>query len=290
MKYQDVFSSNYRRILVPYEFRPEFKFTLQAAEEIAKYGNGSVTLLHSIRPTNAISTPFPHGFTFPISDTFYLFEENKKALAKIADESSLPNSRFNVEIMRGSLNNNILSLQESNPHDLIIVPDFHHTFFGRLASSINVPGLMKKSNVPVLAINNGDHLLKIRNILLPIRDVNGWFDKVPYTVSMANLTDSKITLMALVDETSPNPLSQIRRKLRFCEKVLKTNGCYFEVISTSISKEPHLNIIDAATKCKADLIALTPSKNISRIQYLFGSDLYEKVISNCSIPVFGMIK
>jgi hypothetical protein len=264
---------NYKKLLVPFDFTPEFKHSLRVAEEIAGSCNGSITLLFAMNSGLTVS--------------LLLLPYVEKALRKITISSELPTKRFEIKIFFGSLNESIISYNTAVPHDLILVPNFLNNNNRKALIGLDALKLMKQTRVPVISVNEAHELFKIRNILLPVRDVKGWFKKIPFTMALAKAGNAKITVLGLVNANSKHPITRMWKKLDHCRNYLAANYDNFEIAETHICSEPYLSALDVAQKCNADIISVTaPQRNFK----FRGKQFYDNLISDGKIPVFSIMQ
>jgi hypothetical protein len=65
-------------------------------------------------------------------------------------------------------------------------------------STINVLDIIEKTKIPVISINKIFESYCLSKIVLPIRDVDNWFDKIPFTTVLAKLCNAKVFIIRLI--------------------------------------------------------------------------------------------
>lgn len=280
----------YQKILVPYDFGPEYKHSLSVAKKIAETSGASITLLHAVNPCLIISGPFPQSFSTHFAAGASMLSGSEKALKDIVAASGLPATRFDIKIIIGSsFFVAITALNRVVPHDLIVVPDFNRTFAGKLLAPIDALELMEKVSAPVIAVNSKKASFDIQKIVLPVRNVKNWFDKVPFTLALAAVNNAKIIVLGLIDVRSGNPTRGIRKKLGVCRRYLEDNHANFEIATPHISSEPDRDTLTFAEEQNADLISVTPPQRFFKLSAYRNKYFYNKIVCNGNIPVFGVI-
>jgi hypothetical protein len=140
----------------------------------------------------------------------------------------------------------------------------------------------------VISVNNyvGDY--KIKNIMLPIRNVVNWFKKVPYVVELANLTGANVYVLGVANSSSRQVQKNILDKINICSNILKENEIRFELDTMFGHGEAYHDVLMESKYKKVDLIAVSSPAEFTKLKTLFNSNFYNKLMSHGHIPVLGM--
>lgn len=153
-----------KKILIPTDFSPNAKGALQYAVGLARaLGNVELTLLHTYEVhSNA-------GMFVSVSD-FMKKDAVDQALEAIKDvEPRLKNGvTIDSQILRGDTVSLITDFAQSNHYDLILMgtqgaSGLQEVFFGSTTNAV-----LKKSEVPVLAVPTGYRYAPIKKIVLAV--------------------------------------------------------------------------------------------------------------------------
>ncbi|MBK7669514.1 MAG: hypothetical protein IPJ32_20545 [Sphingobacteriaceae bacterium] len=172
--------------------------------------------------------------------------------------------------------------------DLIVIPDFSRKPLERLFADINPLEIMNRTNTAVIAVNRNSRKFGIKRIVLPIRNVKNWYDKIPFTSAIAKLTGAKIYIVGVANSTTKLVIDRIEQKMEFCKSHFQKFGIIYEAETIFGHGEIFKDIILLSNYKRADLIAVSPPINHSIIKSYFNTSLYNKLISKSNIPVMGV--
>ena len=276
----------YKNILVPFDFGESYRYAFQAAEEIALRSDACITLVHVCNPV-ALYVPEPAArFGFATIPNLPDEQEKELLLREFANNSALPENKIKIIVSSGDWNREIIKLCSELYIDLVLVPDFEKTTLDRLLSDINPPLLIEKTKVPVISVNCALKNFKINKIVMPIRDVKNWFDKIPFTVDLARLTGAKIYVFGLCESNAESACAVILDKIARCREYLQLNYYNFVIENIRDNKDTDLEALKFAESKNADLIAVTPPHSFFKLRSYFSKEFYNRIISKGKVPVF----
>ena len=155
-------------------------------------------------------------------------------------------------------------------------------------ASINPLELMNMSKIPIIAVNQKYERFKLNKIILPIRNVQNWFHKIPFAASLANLSGAKIFIIGLQNDFCKNSNAKLEEKILLCKNYLSKYDLNFEVEKFNVKKNMLLNVLDLAKHKKADLIVVSPPLKYNKLKSYFDNYLYSRLISKGTTPVMGI--
>jgi nucleotide-binding universal stress UspA family protein len=276
----------FKKILVPFDFSEDFTNTLRVARNVSKISGASITVINIVSQVAELGSDFINSCVQPLAKSELYVKQRRTQIESFFKNKLDRKILIRIEI--GDFNNKIIEACRKEKYDLIVVPDFQKTPLGRLFSDINPLLIMEKTKTPVISVNNyvGDY--KIKNIMLPIRNVVNWFKKVPYVVELANLTGANVYVLGVANSSSRQVQKNILDKINICSNILKENEIRFELDTMFGHGEAYHDVLMESKYKKVDLIAVSSPAEFTKLKTLFNSNFYNKLMSHGHIPVLGM--
>lgn len=272
-------------ILVPFDFGNQFNSSLVIAKEIALKTGCKITILHAF--TIQICPQFISKLLFPILKYKKAIAQKKLAILKQLHNEEMMLLIEEVIVNMGNWNTGIMQCCNRTKLDLIIIPDFSKNVFERLFSNINVLDIIEKTKIPVISINKNIDNYSLRKIVLPIRDVDNWFDKIPFTTVLAKFSNAKIFIIGLSNSNSQQLIEKLQSNINYCKSYLSKFGVEYECCEKFSDKANYEDVILLAQYKQADLIVISPPLHYHKFKSYFNNNFYNKITATTNIPVMG---
>jgi hypothetical protein len=214
---------------------------------------------------------------------------NKKFEANIINLfNNLSNVNHELFIEQGKVYDRILEKAASLNAKMIIMGcnsagDFKNRFLGS-----NTLRIMRSSPVPVLAANQYSHLVKFKNIILPVDLSKEAKDKLSRAVAIAKLDPEIIIhVISVVFDSDEFLINRLGQQLVEVKSVIEKSKVRYtaEIIKSSLGYESLGEIIsDYSRKIEGDVIMLMTQQEITNTPY-FVSSLAQEIINISELPV-----
>lgn len=271
-----------KNILVPFDFTHDALNAVRIADMFAVKFNAKIQLVNIIEPNINGETKKKDYQSF-INSEEYCFKTTI-AIDKYISNFSLNPNAYTYSIKYGLATDIISSLNECFNFDMIIMPDNSRHTFKSVISKYNILKIMKRTAVPVITVNKYYRIVDFKNIIISIRNIENWHEKLPFIVSLTKQTDGKIHLVGIEDNFNNKNFNLIFDKA--VSLIQKEN------VLNSINKIKLPNYIKdlkiIAYKKNADLLAITPSASTKFSKMLYKSSFFNSIISTSAAPVFGV--
>jgi len=273
-----------KHVLVPFDFSHGALNALKVADKFAVEFNARVHLLNIIEPSLNFGPPNFHFSQFRNIDGY--LAKSERAIETYLSKNSINPGAYSYSIEYGFCCSSIIDQLKKQKFDLVIVQDNTHNYLSRLISKYNPLKIMETTKTPVIAVNKYYRIVDFRNIILPIRNLPNWYDKLPFMVSLAQRTGGKIHAVG-INETESSFSKEF--KLIFDEAVAALDRVN---VLSSVSRFCGDDCLKELKKISetqnGDLIAITPAKSISSIKSIFKPTLYSRLIPVSPAPIFGV--
>ncbi len=275
-----------KNILVPFDFTNESLNSLKVADKFARDFNAKIHLLNIINPKTFNCNWVSKINIKPFNDVDIYAEKSYKVIERYLQRTFINPELYQYSVEFGEDFSTMVNHIKSSNYDLIILLDTINNYLSHIFSMFNPLSVMDVTHVPVIAVNKYYRVVEFRNIIVPIRNMDNWYDKLPFMISLARQSGGKIHAVG-IDES---------------QKTLNT--LFYQVFEQAIAILEHENVLSTVAKfrgqnCvnylksfsenqKGDLIAVTPpliSKSIKSILY---PPLYSRLILDSPAPVFGV--
>ncbi len=273
-----------KRVLVPFDFSHGALNALKVADKFAVEFNAKVHLLNIIEPRISAGVS-KFEFTHYINAIDYE-SKSESVIEKYLFKNSINPWAYSYSIKYGFPSGAIIEQLKKQKYDLVIVQDNTHNYLSRLVSKYNPLKIMEDTKTPVIAVNRYYRIVDFRSIILPIRNLPNWYDKLPFMVSLAQQTGGKIHAVGLAE--SEKSFSR-EFNLIFDEAIAALDRVNVLCSINKFSGDECLSgLRKISEKQNGDLIAITPSKTITTIKSILRPSLYSRLVPISPAPIFGV--
>jgi len=273
-----------KSVLVPFDFSHGALNALKVADKFAIEFNAKIELLNVIEPSMNIGSPNFHFSPFRSLENY--LSKSARAIENYLFKNSINPEAYSYNIEYGFCCGTIINRLKKQKFDLVIVQDNTHNYLSRLISKYNPLKIMETTQTPVIAVNKYYRIVDFKNIILPIRNLPNWYDKLPFMVSLAKQTGGKIHAVG-INETEGSFSKEF--KLIFDEAVAALDRVnVLSSISRFCGDDCLKGLKKISEKQNGDLIAITPAKSITSINSIFRPSLYSRLIPVSPAPIFGV--
>ncbi|MBA3680385.1 MAG: universal stress protein [Bacteroidetes bacterium] len=273
-----------KKILVPFDFSNSSLNALKVADKFANEFNAKIHLLNIIEP---FLSQEPARFNSGQLANMYKYKiESAEAVEDYILKNFINPSAYSYQTCYGFCSSTIIDFAKNGEYDLIVLPDDSKGFFSRAISKYRPLKIMEQTNIPVICVNKFYRTIDFRNIIIPIRNLANWYEKIPFMVALAKQTGGKIHAIGMNEKNSSSNSDFdliFDKAISILEEqnVLSTTKRFEGVTSLK-------ELIAYSEKQKADLIAITPSKSKTLLTSIIYPSLYSRLIFNSPAPVFGV--
>ncbi len=288
LKHEIMKTIKLKKLLVPFELNENYTDTLSVAKELSNLSGASITLVNVVSPIVAAGGDYIKTCTLPLAEFDLYLKEQRLGIEKFVKSKSFANTEIDVKIEIGNFNKNIIELCRNEDFDLIVLPDFQKTPLDRLLSDINPLLIMEKTKTAVISINNYAGSFKIKKIMLPLRNVMNWFNKIPFVVKLAKITGARIFILGVANSSTKKVQQNILKKIEICSRYLEKHDLMYEVDTVFGHGEPYFDVLMESKFKGVDLIAVSSPAEFAKIKSLFNTNFYNQIITHGSTPVLGI--
>ncbi len=196
------------KIVVPFDFEDQFNSSLVIAKEIALKTGCKITIIHAF--TIQVSPQFVSKLLCPVFKYKKTVAQKRQIILNQLHREQMMPLIDEVIVKLGSWNNVIIQSCNQTKFDLIIAPNFSKNVFERMFSNINVLDIIEKTKIPVISFNKKFESYCLSKIVLPIRDVDNWFDKIPFTTVLAKFSNAKVFIIGLSNSSSQELIEKLQ--------------------------------------------------------------------------------
>jgi nucleotide-binding universal stress UspA family protein len=248
-----------RTILVPTDLGPASKSALQYARFFHERFGTAVSVLHA----EHVELP-PYFSSAQLGDLkreLKKMAKNAKDYVRKESESVLGFAPV-VDIVESAPLDAILERSKSGEFELIIMGMNGHSMVERLWMGSVTERVLRKSNIPVLAVHKGPSKASIKQILCPMNPSESGKQACEYAVMISKEMNAELTVLHVVekgDEPLNCPLvdEQIKKTCRVKEINLHGNAAK--------------TIAETANDLKPDLLILGAEHKTSKLGDIFSS-------------------
>jgi nucleotide-binding universal stress UspA family protein len=254
-----------KKIIVPWDFSDVAGYALEHAERIARTLDKNIELLHIVEKTDRIS-------------------EKEAQLERVAQDAYL---RFgvkpSVKVMEGSIFTTISNYASDTRANMVIMGTHGIKGIQKFTGSYALKVLIG-SKVPFIIVQDKPTSdTKMSNIVFPIDFRSENKEKLYWAIFLGKYFNSKVHLVKYpVNDTSLQ--KKININLNFAVKFLIQNSLDYE-IHTAPKGEFGKETVKFAEEIKADLVLIVTTKNISFIDFIFGTREQYIIANSAKLPV-----
>ena len=270
-------------ILVPVDFSSKSKWAIAKAIELANTFHCNIHLVHILHKPIFPFIPIDKTEFTPYESTADLHECRKKleALKSSYGNQLCGNGKIEISVLQGTKRKMLPAYIKQYEMDLVLTGLSKFNLLHRIISSVSISRLVRKTNIPVLAVRSSGLISHFKKIVLPI------YNDVPLrSIKMATMLGrhfkSTVYLVSLRknEPGQPNILSNTLEVIQSLSTI-PVQSILLE------GKNLAKSTLEFSKKINADLIMVNPVKEF-RLPGLWNR-MTNKILSYGSkIPVITM--
>ena len=254
-----------KTIIVPWDFSDVSGFALEHAERIARSLDKNIELLHIVEKLDHVS-------------------EKEAQLEKVAEDAYQKfGVKPSIKVLEGSIFTAISNYATDTRANMVIMGTHGIKGIQKFTGSYALKVLIG-SKVPFIIVQDKPRSEdKLSNIVFPIDFRSENKEKLYWAIYLGKYFNSKVHLVKYpVSDTSLQ--KKININLNFSVKFLIQNSLDYE-IHTAPKGEFGKETVKFAQQINADLILIVTTKNISFIDFIFGTREQYIIANNAKLPV-----
>ena len=246
-------------ILVPIDFTGKNKWSIAKAIEIANSFDCNIHFVNIVHHTIVPILPVEASIFTPYeshADRLNNYERLKELAARYSNEICC-NGKIEISVLEGDPEKKLMEYIRDFDMDMVIIGLSKFNLVQRIASSISISRLARKTNVPVLAVGSSGLIRHFKKIILPLHD-DVTMRRIKMATMLARTFKSTIYMIAL------------RRENNAAEKIINEALQMVQSISTIPvqgiileGKNLAKTTLDFSKKINADLIMINPLKEFN---------------------------
>lgn len=254
-----------RTILVPWDFTPMAEYALEHAERIARTLDKNIELFHVVKKDTEI-------------------EEAKAELEIVIQKAE---KKFGVrpsyQVIQGSIFTSISNYASGNLVNMVIMGTHGIKGFQRITGSHALRVLIG-SKVPFIIVQDKPRSdEKFKNIVFPIDFRSENKEKLYWAIYLGKYFNSKVHLYKY-PVSNPSFNKKVNINLNFAIRFLIQNNLDYQ-IHTAPSGNFGKETLKFAQDINADLILIVTAKNLTFLDFLFGTREQYIIANIAKIPV-----
>lgn len=258
-------SKDSKKIIVPWDFSDVAEYALEHAERIARTLDKNIELLHIVDKSDLIS-----------QKEVELENVAKEAISKFG-------VRPTVKVMQGSIFTTISNYASDTKANMVIMGTHGIKGIQKFIGSYALKVLLG-SKVPFIIVQDKPRSdEKLSKIVFPIDFRGENKEKLYWAIYLGKYFNSKVHLFKY-PINDPSLKKKVDINLNFAIRFLIQNSLDYE-IHTAPKGEFGKETIKFAQEINADLILIVTTKNVSFIDFMFGSREQYIMANSARIPV-----
>ena len=254
-----------KKIIVPWDFSDVAEYALEHAERIARTVDKNIELLHIVEKKDQIQ-----------SKEFELIKVAERVLSKYGIRPS-------VKVMDGSIFTTISNYASDTKANMVVMGTHGIKGIQKLTGSYALKVLIG-SKVPFIIVQQPPHSEnKLSNIVFPIDFKSENKEKLYWAIFLGKYFNSKVHLVKYpVNDSSLQ--KKININLNFAIRFLIQNSLDYE-IHTAPKGDFGKETVKFAQDINADLILIVTTRNITFLDFIFGTPEQYVIANNARLPV-----
>lgn len=214
-------------------------------------------------------------------------KEIKEAESKLAQVVKETESKANVKarpiVMVGTIFTTISEVSTELNAEMVIMGTHGMKGMQKFVGSWALK-VIAGSKVPFIVVQAPPTSHGFQKVVFPLDFRKENKEKINWMFHIHRLYDSKFYIMK--DKvTDPKFKKGVTSNLHFSEKFLKANEIPYEIHTASKHGDFITETIDFAHKIEADMILITTTKDINRVDYILGANEQQIIANKYQIPV-----
>jgi nucleotide-binding universal stress UspA family protein len=277
-----------KRIMIPVDFSFTSLKAVDHALNIAKLSQAEIILLHVIE--NIHSTTDPLFFAVPRetsidAELMRLSNESLERVTKRIKSKGYHNVRGMT--VTGRTHSQIIKTSKRLKVDLIVMGTHGVSGFREFIMGSNAYRVVHDANCPVLTVQRRNKATGFKNILVPFTDTPHSREKVIFTMRMAEMFSSKISVLGFDAGETKAHTKKIEKQGEQIKMLVEKHGVQCDV---KITQQPYTAkiILDHCNKIGADLLTVIGNTDKRDITEYFKGSLAQQLINHSVIPVLSI--
>jgi nucleotide-binding universal stress UspA family protein len=274
-----------KKILVPTDFSETGLLALEHASFLARLIKADLILLH-VLPLNEYHFEIPE----PVMRIENHDEINKVVEQKLAEVANDTRTNYGIlpRVMsaRGKVANEVMQVAQEEKIDLIVMGTHGAHGFEELLIGSNAHKVVTLAPCPVITVQTHAKKLGFTNIVLPIDRSLHSREKVAYAIDLANIYQSKIHILGLLDDDDAVEndklqivLDQVQHALEKAEVIFSRQTVRGKLLAAEAMRY--------GASVDADLIMIMTDHE-SSLTGLFMGPLAKQIVNHSRIPVLSL--
>lgn len=274
------------KIVVPYDFTSFSEFALHQAISIAKTCNSAIDLIHVVTP---IYVGKNDADLLPDNDIFYsrLIKVAELRLKKIAELVAKEHSlKIISKSYLGIVHQTILKHSKKVKADLIVMGTHGVSGFKEFFLGSNAFRVVNESICPVLTIQRKNSKTLLKKIMLIVTNDTSIDNLIKNVAKLAQNYQSQVIIASRKTTDKKEQDLSIKKMIASAEN-------YFKEINISVTLLTLTDdnftkaVITHAKKSKADVIAISTTKNFHFNQLISGS-YAQQLVNHSSVSILSV--
>jgi len=255
-----------RPVVIPTDFTEVAQNAIKFAVPFARATNAAVVLLHIVKTTAEIPA----------------------ATEKVVAEAAVAAQEHGVEtkgiVMEGSIFSTIGEAVKDLDAGLVVMGTHGIRGMQKLTGSWALKVIVT-SKVPVFCVQQSPKKATIEKIVFPVDFKRENREKLGWAYYVAKLFDSKVHVFRTFPSKDKKLDHGEKTNMIFTEKFLRSKNVPYEVTVAESKGSFAKQTLKFAEQIDADLILITTTKGIARIDYVFGIVEEEIIANDAHIPI-----
>jgi len=253
-------------ILIPTDFTVVAQYAIEAAVPFARANHTSVVLLHIVKEASDIS----------------------EAVTKVEQEAEKASKDYGVHVegivREGSIFTTIGETVTELDASLVVMGTHGIRGMQKLTGSWALKVIVT-SKVPIIVVQSMPKKMSVDRIVFPVDFKRENREKIGWAYYVAKLFNSTVYIIRAEPAKDKKIEQGVRTNLSFTEKFLKSKNIRFEVTAAKGTGSFAKESLQYAEEIDADLILITTTKGISKLDFVLGVSEEDIITNNANIPV-----
>lgn len=270
-----------KKILVPTDFSEHASYALEVAAKIAKVQNASITVLHMIGLSEAVTTK---DASQEYEEAKYFMNLAKKHFQVFLDKPYLNGIRVQQMVQNYKIFGELNNVAREQHIDLIVMGSHGASGFNEFVTGSNTEKVVRTSDVPVLVVKNRRPEFRIKRILFACDFKEESILAFKNVKAFAKDFSSKLELI-YINTPYQNFMSHTEIEERISKFLFKAGEAQHDVTIYSDYSVAH-GLTSASRKGGVDLIAIPTRGRKPLSHFLLGSrSIGEDLANHANLPV-----
>ena len=253
-------------ILIPTDFTVVAQYAIEAAVPFARANHTSVVLVHIVKEASDISD----------------------AVTKVEQEAEKASKDYGVHVegivREGSIFTTIGETVTELDASLVVMGTHGIRGMQKLTGSWALKVIVT-SKVPIIVVQSMPKKMSVDRIVFPVDFKRENREKIGWAYYVAKLFNSTVYIIRAEPAKDKKIEQGVRTNLSFTEKFLKSKNIRFEVTAAKGTGSFAKESLQYAEEIDADLILITTTKGISKLDFVLGVSEEDIITNNANIPV-----